>query len=186
MLLNLLIIVLGVYVLFSAIRGKGRLMRTEGIKDEYKEKLPQLMRILYMIIGIAMIVNGAGAMLRSYIYEFPLISEATEEAAAVYSSVPVLVEGMEEFAWLSYKALNVFSLVMMAISVTAVIVLFLLVRKMTDPNKRREEQEKAAQTARGNSYNAAQSGHTLPVNAFSFDENGDIAEPEPEQDGDAE
>ena len=52
----ILLAAMGIYVLYSAIVGRGRLFAMENIKDELKEKAHKLMRLMYFALAAVMIL----------------------------------------------------------------------------------------------------------------------------------
>ncbi len=69
LLFPILLLAMGVYVLYGAIKGSGRLFTMENFKDESKDQAKKLLRILYFTLaGIMLlmaIVNGAQTVLYS-------------------------------------------------------------------------------------------------------------------------
>ncbi|MCL2696219.1 MAG: hypothetical protein FWE69_07840 [Clostridiales bacterium] len=60
---------IALYVLVSAIRGKGRLFQADSIKEKYKDKYVKVLRIIYLVLGLFMVFNSAASGLNNILYE---------------------------------------------------------------------------------------------------------------------
>lgn len=162
-LFDLLMVCFGVYVLYAGITGKGRMYIVENIKEGMEEKLKKLMRKLYIALGIVMIINAGATLVKNTFYAYEEVTPATETAQAVYEWVSK--KDLGAFSFLTVKALDVISYVFLGISLVAIVLLFVFIRKMTDKNAPR----KAPDPAKG-PEGARQAGHVLPVSAFEFED----------------
>lgn len=148
---------MGVYVLVSGIRGKGRLFTAENIKEGMEEKFMKTMRILYIILGAVMTVNGCVSLVK---YNFYTFNPPTAEAAASWTPSGDL----GAFSFLTVPVLNVLTYVCMGLCLACIVYMIVAIRKMTDKNAPRKQTTQAQEQA------ARQAGHTLPVSAFEFEE----------------
>ncbi len=164
-LMDYLLLAIGVYVLISGIRGKGRLFTMEHIKEGMEEKLQKTLRALYIPMGILMLFNGGSSLLKNYFYE-QIGTDAATEALPAGSWVLQEGKNLGSFTFLTPKAFNIFTYVCMGLVLAGVVVLIVVMRKMTD-----KEAQKAAAAGGGSAAaDPRQTGHSLPVSAFEFDE----------------
>ena len=164
-LFDILLLGMGVYVLYSGISGKGKLYNVENLKEGYEEKFKKVMRILFTTVGAYMSLNSVCSVVKGALYSYEVTSGTASEAGAVYECV--LKEGLEKWGWLSAMLLDVLTYVFMGISLVVIVLMVVAIRKMTDKNAPRKENPAAAEQAQ------RQAGHSLPVSAFDFDDNGD-------------
>ena len=176
-----ILLAMGLYVLISGIRGKGRLYTAENIKEGMEEKFHKTMQVLYIILGAVMTVNGVVSILKYTFYEFKEVVAATETATAVYEWVPT--KDLGAFRFLTVPVLNVLTFVCMGLCLACIIYMIVAIRKMTDKNAPKKQQ--AGQSGAGQSQASRQAGHILPVSAFDFDE-PEETEPLPEKAGSGE
>ena len=165
--MDYLLLIIGAYVLFNGIRGKGKLFTAENIKEGYEEKFKKTLRSIYLPMGVVMLINGGMSLLRNYLYEQGEVAAATETMPAVFDWV--LKEGRDlgGFTFLTPKFFNIFAYVFMGLVVAGVITLIFVMRKMTDrnppPKANPNDPDAQKRTDR-------QAGHSLPVSAFEFDD----------------
>jgi len=69
MLFTIMLGAIAIYVLYSAIRGKGRLFQADAIKEKFKDKYVKILRIIYLALGICMLLNTAASALNSILFE---------------------------------------------------------------------------------------------------------------------
>ena len=75
----LLLLAMGIYVLYGAIVGKGRLFAMENIKEEAKEKVHKWLRILYFALAGIMFLTAIANFGQTVLYSTPLsYYEATD------------------------------------------------------------------------------------------------------------
>ena len=158
--MDYLLLIIGAYVLFNGIRGKGKLFTAENIKEGYEEKFKKTLRAIYLPMGVLMVINGGMSLLRSYLYEPGEVAGEVDW---------VLKEGRElgGFTFLTPKFFNVIAFVFMGLIVASVVVLIFVMRKMIDrnpPPKANANDPDAQKRAE------RQTGHSLPVSAFEFDD----------------
>lgn len=165
--LDYIMLVMGVYVLISGIRGKGRLYSTENIKEELLEKFISITRKLYIALGIVMSLNGLASVLRYSFYTVQEITPATETAPAVYDWV--LTKDLGAFSFLTIPVLNIITYVCIALAVGLLVWTGVVINKMTDKNKRASGQSSGSGSGK-------QAGHTLPVSAFDFTDDSQSAD----------
>lgn len=159
---DFIIIALGVYVLVAGIRGKGRLYGTGKVKEGKEKLLHKTMRIIYCVIGVTMLLNGASSMLTNRLYEAVIVQEATENSQAIYEIVS-RVELPAQWAFLTPGFLNAFTLGCMVVAVCAIVVLVITTKKFTVKGAPAETQNASGASPRP-------SGHILPTSAFEFDD----------------
>ena len=68
----LLLLAMGIYVLYGAIVGKGRLFAMENIKEEAKEKVHKMLRGLYFALAVVLFLTAAVNFTQSVLYSSPL------------------------------------------------------------------------------------------------------------------
>ena len=78
----LLLLAMGIYVLYGAITGKGRLFAMENIKDDAKEQVRKWMRMLYFALAGIMFLTAIANFGQSVLYSTPL---SYYEATDLYS-----------------------------------------------------------------------------------------------------
>lgn len=162
-LFDLILLALAIYVLYSGIRGKGRLYNLENIKEGMEKPFIRLSRRIYILLGVGMLINSGSSMLRAYLYSYQEVTAATDTTAAVYDWVPKVELG--QFSFLSPKLLGAISYVALGATIVLVVLLIILMRKYIDKNAQQKASSAAEQAQRNR-----QAGHTLPVSAFEFDE----------------
>ena len=156
---DLVMIGLALYVFIAGVRGKGKLYDTTNIKDGMEEKYVQTMRIFYLGLGLVMALNSVCSILMATLY--------TQGEDGGF--VPARELGA--FSFLTPKVLAILSYVMFGLIVVGVILMITTMRKFIDKEKQTQQNSNTPRNSR-------QAGHTLPVDAFDFDETGDFV---PEQ-----
>lgn len=160
---DLFLFAIGVYVLVSGIRGKGRLFTTQNVKEGCEEKIMKGQKIYYIIVGIGMMLNGLSSLLISFLYD-----RTAGETAYIYT--PKVELG--SFSFLTPEFLSMMMFIFMLVSLVAIVGLIIFLRKMTNRVKRGGAS--SATTADGKP--AVQ--HILPTSAFEFDEEEKKDKPE--------
>jgi len=160
---DIMVLGIGVYVIVSAIRGKGRLFVAAGVKEEYKEKFPKLLRKLYAVIGAFMLLNGIASIASGMLYEYKEIAPATDAAAAQYELVPRVALG--EFSFLTPQFFSIVTFVCLGVSIAMIVLLMVFTRRMTDKTAAAKEQAEKA-----GAQQSRQPGRSMPDSAFDFSE----------------
>lgn len=75
----LVLLAIGVYVLVSAIRGKGRLFQAEFIKEKFQVLFPKVLRSLYLALGILMVLQVISSSATGLLYTSETSYTLTEE-----------------------------------------------------------------------------------------------------------
>ena len=79
----ILLLAMGIYVLYGAIKGEGRLFTLENFKDDSKDKAKKYMRIIYFVLAAIMlfmaIVNGAQTLLYSNKLTYYKVTDAYKD-----------------------------------------------------------------------------------------------------------
>lgn len=153
---DLVMIGLALYVFIAGVRGKGKLYDTSNIKDGMEEKYVHTMRIFYLGLGLVMALNSTCSILMASLY--------TQGENGGF--VPARELGALSF--LTPKVLAILSYVMFGLIVVGVILMITTMRKFIDKQKQTQQT--------GAPVNGRQAGHTLPVDAFDFDETGDFVQ----------
>lgn len=163
LLFDLILMAMAVYILIGGISGKGKLLKADNIKEGKEEEFRKYSRIVYIVLGCVMLIHSATTSVQNLLYVYD--PESQSIVAATDSGLANAI---------SYDLLRVISIIFFALTIIALIVLIVLMRKYTD-------KEKAKQKASG-TQNERQKGHILPVDAFDFDEEeteaGDIRDSE--------
>lgn len=165
-----ILLAIGVYVLYSGISGKGRLYNVENLKEGMEKKFKSTMRKLYIGLGAVMSLNAGASLLKTGFYEMKEITAATETAKATYDWVLQEGKSLGAFSFLTPKALDIITYVLLGLSMALIVLMIIAIRKLT--NKPAPGQGKSS--AQGGARSSCQSGHILPTSAFDFDD-------EPEQ-----
>ena len=158
MLFDLILIAMAVYILVGGISGKGKLLKADNIKEGKEEEFKKISRIIYLVLGCTMLLHSLSTLVQNYLYVYD-----PDTQTFVASSSSGLANA------LSYGFLRVISIVFFALTIAVLVVLIILMRKYTDPEKVKQQG--------GAAQNERQKGHILPVDAFEFDEESG---PEPE------
>ena len=166
MFFNIIIAAGAAYLIISGIRGKGKLFEIQNAKEGCREKLVKWLRILYIIVGIAMLFNTLGSIVSTYAYEYVETQAATETTQAVYELQQKADLG--SFSFLTYNVLRIVSLTAFGISIAALVAVFILFNKMTDRNApKKAANQGGKEQAQG--YQT-KTGEFMPASAFDFDE----------------
>ena len=153
-----LLLAISVYVLYAGIVGKGRLYSVENIKEGKEEEFKQFSRKLYIVLGIAMVINSGASILRNQFYAYQEITPATETAQAVYDWVKL--KDLGAFSFMTPQAFDIVSYVALAITLGLIVWLVVKMRQYTD----KEAQAKRAAAAK------PASASSMPSSAFNFDD----------------
>ncbi len=156
-----LLLAISAYVLYAGITGKGRLYNVENIKEGMEEQFKQLSRKIYILLGVAMVINSGASLLRGALYAYEEVTPATDTAAAVYEWVAQ--KDLGSFAFMTPTVFNVISYVALAITLGLIVLLVVSMRKYVD----KEAQAKKAAAA-GTAQKKTPS--SMPSSAFEFDD----------------
>lgn len=156
-----LLLAISAYVLYAGITGKGRLYSVENIKEGMEEEFKQFSRKIYILLGIAMVINSGASLLRNAVYAYQEVTPATDTTAAVYEWVATKDLGV--FSFLTPTAFNIISYVALAITLGLIVMLVVVMRKYVD---------KDAQAKKAAASGAAQkkASSSMPSSAFDFDD----------------
>ncbi len=84
----ILLLAMGIYVLYGAITGKGRLFSLDNIKEESKEKVQKLLRKIYFALAAVMLLMALTNFGQSVMYSNALIEyEATDVYRSEFADV---------------------------------------------------------------------------------------------------
>ena len=84
----ILLVAMGAYVLYGAITGKGRLFSLDNIKDEEKDRVKKLLRILYVALAVIMFLTAVVSFGQTVLYSTPLSHyEATEQYSTDFADI---------------------------------------------------------------------------------------------------
>ena len=155
LLFDLVLMAMAVYILIGGISGKGKLLKADNIKEGKEEEFKKYSRILYIVLGCTMLLHSLSTTVQNLLYVYD--PEAQDFVAASPTGLASVF---------SYQFLRVISITFFALTIAALVVLIILMRKYTDP-------EKAKQQGRA-PVNERQKGHILPVDAFDFDEEEEV------------
>ena len=153
-----LLIAVSFYVLYSGIVGKGKLYSVENIKEGKEEEFKAFSRKIYIVLGIAMIINSGASVLRSQFYAYQEITPASGTAQAVYDWVTL--KDLGAFSFMTPKVFDIISYVALAITLGLIVWLVVKMRQYTD----KEAQAKRAAEAK------PASSSSMPSSAFNFDD----------------
>ena len=162
MLFSVILLAIGVYVLVSGIRGKGKLFVVENLKEGYEEKFVKSMRCFLIPIGALMIVNGADSIGKSLLYDMVTNETTGEITYALKETV-----NLGSFQFLTVKFFDIVNYVCLGLVIAGVVGWLLITRKMTDRNA---APRTASSDPEAQKRAERQAGHTLPVSAFEFEE----------------
>lgn len=145
--LDVIIAALGVYLLVSGIRGKGKFYQVQQVKEENRAEYVKAAKKNFIIIGVALIVDGVMSALKEVLYESS--ADGMEQVAKTSIQIP-------------YTVFEITVLAVLAVLIITVIRMNKLTKKYVVPNMGNGE----GQTGSGK----PQTNHVLPVSAFEFDE----------------
>lgn len=98
----ILLVAMGVYVLYGAIKGSGRLFTMENIKEEAKEKVFKLLRILYFALAAVMILMAVVNFSQTVLYSQQVTYfEATPKYSEDFSDI--IQDGTIEYQGIVYE-----------------------------------------------------------------------------------
>ena len=153
-----MLLAISVYVLYAGIVGKGKLYSVENIKEGKEEEFKAFSRKIYIVLGIAMIINSGASVLRSQFYAYQEITPASGTAQAVYDWVTL--KDLGAFSFMTPKVFDIISYVALAITLGLIVWLVVKMRQYTD----KEAQAKRAAEAK------PASSSSMPSSAFNFDD----------------
>lgn len=145
---------IGLYALISGIIGHGRLFTTQNIKEGCEKKIMVGQRVLYIIVGLSMVLNGLMSILLGALYDRSVVDNA-------YVFVPK--SDLGSWSFLTPQLLSVMTFVFMGISLVSIIVLVVLLRKMT-------VRASAQKSGDGKAGDPAAQQHFMPSAAFEFED----------------
>ena len=151
LLFDFVLMAMAVYILIGAISGKGKLFKADNIKEGKEEEFKKYSRIIYIALGCSMFLHSLVTTVQNLIYVYD--SDAQD-------FVPASSSGLANV--FSYQFLRVISIAFFVLTIAALVVLIILMRKYTDPEKAKQQG--------GAAVNERQKGHILPVDAFDFEE----------------
>lgn len=155
--LNIIMLVTSIYVLYGGIKGNGKLYDTSTVKEGQEEEYCKLLRKAYISLGALMLINSLAGIAQDYIYP----NGAT---------VPSRELGV--FSFYTPLAAKIIQYVTWGVVILAFVLLILIMRKFTDKEAAAKKAQEAAEQAKKD----RQYGHTLPVDAFEFDEEEEAEE----------
>ena len=158
LLFDLVLMAMAVYILIGGISGKGKLLKADNIKEGKEEEFKKYSRIIYIALGCSMFLHSFCTFVQNILYVYD--ADAQDFVAASASGLASVF---------SYQFLRVISISFFVLTIAALIVLIIMMRKYTDPEKAKQ-QGNAAQNDR-------QKGHILPVDAFDFEEEESVLDP---------
>ena len=92
---------MGIYVLYSAIVGKGRLFAMENMKEETKEKAHKIMRTMYFALAAVMILMAVANFGQNVLFSQPLsYYEATDAYKTEFADI--ITDGKVEYEGTTY------------------------------------------------------------------------------------
>ncbi|MEA4870263.1 MAG: hypothetical protein VB062_06455 [Christensenella sp.] len=153
-----MLLAISVYVLYAGIVGKGRLYSVDNIKEGKEEEFKAFSRKIYILLGIAMVINSGASILRNQFYAYQEITPATDAAKAVYGWVNL--KDLGAFSFLTPKVFDIVSYVALAATLGLIVFLVVKMRKYMDKNA----QAKKAAAAK------PAGGSSMPSSAFHFDD----------------
>ena len=163
-LFDYLLIGLSLYVLVSAIVGKGRLYEVGKVKEGKEKEFKKVLRILYIVLGIFMLINSGISVVQRMFYQY-------NAETGVYDTI----RDPGFLAFLTPQLCRILSFVFLGIVLGMVVLLIIVTRKYTI--KGAAQGSESSQDS--NSHAARQAGHSLPIDAFEFDADGNLIQEEP-------
>ena len=84
----LLLLAMGIYVLYGAITGKGRLFSLENVKDEEKDRVKKILRLLYVALAVIMFLTAVVSFGQTVLYSTPVsYYETTEQYSTDFADI---------------------------------------------------------------------------------------------------
>ena len=158
---DVILIAMSIYILAGGIAGKGRLFKVNNIKEGQEENFLKYTKLIYIVLGIVMLIHSLSGLIQNVMYEYN-----SEQAAFVSTGkLPFL-------SFLSYDTLRIIGVVFFCLTLAGLGALIFVMKKFTNPDAKQNSKDPNADR---------QAGHTLPVDAFEFDD-----EPEQEQETDVQ
>ena len=172
-LFDLIMLAMGVYVLYSAVTGKGRLYAAENIRKEKKDDFLKTMRKLYAVLGVMMVLNAACSMVKNRLYELKEVVAATETAAAQYEWTLIDGVNLGQFAFVTPTLLDVLTYVFLGLSLAVIIVMIVYLRKVSykrgeAPQDEQNGEGGQQQQQRGSFFGGQQPRPAMPSSAFHY------------------
>jgi hypothetical protein len=164
-LFDIVMLAMGVYVLYAGITGKGKFYAMDNIKEGMEKKFKSTMRKCYTGLGIVMLLNSCVSFLQSYLY-------------TVKDGEVVAKQDLGSWAFLTPTLFNVLIYVFLGLTIVGIVLMAVLMRRFVD-----KEAEKRARTE-PDPRAQRQAGHTLPVDAFDFDDEDEAENTENEKEND--
>lgn len=164
-LFDYILIGLSLYVLVSAIVGKGRLFEVGKVKEGKEKEFKKKLRLLYILLGIAMLINSGISFAQQMFYQYNAELGAYET-----------VRDPGFLAFLTPSLCRTLSIVFLAIVLGFVVLLIIVTKKYTIKGATTQG---SSESSEQNSHAARQAGHSLPIDAFEFDADGNIIDDDP-------
>ena len=137
----------------------------DNIKEGMEKKFKSTMRKCYTGLGIVMLLNSCVSFLQSYLY-------------TVKDGEVVAKQDLGSWAFLTPTLFNVLIYVFLGLTIVGIVLMAVLMRRFVD-----KEAEKRARTE-SDPRAQRQAGHTLPVDAFDFDDEDEAENTENEKEND--
>ena len=83
----ILLVACAAYILYSAVRGKGRLFQADNLKEKFQEKYVKVLRTIYFVLGFIMLLNSVASLSNALLFEMRYYFTAayTNALGEVYS-----------------------------------------------------------------------------------------------------
>ena len=147
---DVILIAMSVYILVGGIAGKGRLFKVNNIKEGQEENFIKYSRLVYIILGVVMFFHSLSGLVQNIMYEYN-----AETGAYVATGKLAFLSSI------SYDALRIISIVFFALTLAGLGGLIVVMKKFTNPDPKSNSKDPNGDR---------QAGHTLPVDAFEFDD----------------
>lgn len=158
--LNIIMLITSIYVLYGGIKGSGKLYDTSNIKEGREKEYCKLLRKAYIVLGALMLLNSVCGIAEDYIYPNRAVVPAHD---------------LGVFSFYTATVAKVLQYTTWGVVILAFVLLILVMRKFTDKEAAAKKAQEAAEEAKKN----RQYGHTLPVDAFEFDDDEEDGNDEP-------
>ena len=119
--LDTLQLLFGIYILFFAIKGNGKIYELKSTADSNTEKVRKVLRRFYFAAGITMTVDGVASMLRNTMFELQTGENGAE----------VLVRKAAWLPMLSYDFLRNVTLVCFVLEIITIVLLAVYISKQS-------------------------------------------------------
>ena len=164
-LFDYLLIGLSLYVLVCAIIGKGKLFEVGKVKEGKEEEFRKRLRALYIVLGVAMLINSSFSFVQQIFYQY-------NTETGVYDTI----RDPGFLSFLTPNVLRILSFVFLGIVLGLVVLLIVMTKKYTVKGAAGQG---SGSMEEADSHAARQAGHSLPIDAFEFDAEGNLVEEEP-------